>query len=262
MRYSIIVVCYNAADKLNKTISSILTQTYLDYEIVIKDGQSTDDSIANLPIDDRINLCVKSDSGIYDAMNQAIEISGGNYLIFLNCGDTFYDSNVLLNIDRIITQNSSNRVYYGNIFHEARKSLDIMPKKIDSFTCFRHMPCHQSIVYSREVFSEKSYDTNYKIRGDYDHFLWLFFVKKVNPLYMGITIASYEGDGYSESKKNKKLDKKEHRDITKKYISKGKLLEYKLVMIITLSTVRTRLANSQKSARFYNKIRSIFYRNR
>ena len=95
--FSIITVCLNAGDDLILTIESALNQTYSDFEIIVKDGFSTDGSVEMIPKDDRIRLIQKKDNGIYDAMNQGIEVASGQYIIFMNAGDKFYNNKVLAN---------------------------------------------------------------------------------------------------------------------------------------------------------------------
>ena len=260
MRFSIIVVCYNAGDKLNATLDSILSQTYIDYEVIVKDGLSTDGSTSKIAKDNKITLYGKVDTGIYDAMNQAIEISKGDCLIFLNCGDFFYNTDTLKNINHIIENNPTKGIYYGDMYHESKGSRETMPKEINAFTCYRHMPCHQAIIYDRNMFSERKYDINYKIRADYEHFLWAFFVKKINPYYLDMPIAKYEGDGFSEKKENIKLDQEEHRKITEQYIPKTQLIKYKSIMLLTLAPLRSKIANSKKTAKMYDGIRSKIYK--
>lgn len=96
--YSIIVVCLNSGQRLCDTIESILNQTYEDYEVIVKDGGSSDGSVERLMEvcdDKRIHVHTRQDTGIYDAMNQAVELARGEYYLFLNTGDSFYDETVL-----------------------------------------------------------------------------------------------------------------------------------------------------------------------
>ena len=87
-RFSIIVVCLNAGKKLEQTVGSIWKQTYENYEILVKDGGSTDGSIEALSgqveDQDRLKLISEADGGIYEAMNQAILHASGDYVLFLN----------------------------------------------------------------------------------------------------------------------------------------------------------------------------------
>ena len=108
MTFSIIVVCLNEGEKLHKTVQSILDQTEEDYEIIIKDGGSADGSVEKLltaASNGRIKIYREKDSGIYDAMNQAVKHASGEYIFFLNCGDYFYQEDVLFRIKQFIEEN-------------------------------------------------------------------------------------------------------------------------------------------------------------
>ena len=95
MKFSIIVVCLNPGTKLNQTLDSILAQTCPDFEVIVKDGGSRDGSIESMRTDGRIHLYQEPDHSIYEAMNQAVSHVTGDYILFLNCGDLFYDNEVL-----------------------------------------------------------------------------------------------------------------------------------------------------------------------
>ena len=77
IRFSVITVCYNPGQALLDTVEKILEQTCTDFEIIVKDGLSTDGSVEKLPADPRIKVIRSKDAGIYDAMNQAVEASSG-----------------------------------------------------------------------------------------------------------------------------------------------------------------------------------------
>ena len=100
IKYSILVVCLNAGQRLLDTIDSIISQKYQNYEIIIKDGESQDGSVELVKSRyteylSRIQIYSQRDSGIYDAMNQACTYAKGDYYLFLNTGDSFYDEFVL-----------------------------------------------------------------------------------------------------------------------------------------------------------------------
>ena len=95
MKYSIITVSLNPGESLKKTLDSIKAQTYPEYEVIIKDGGSTDNSLAAVPKDMRYRIIYGTDKGIYDAMNMAVKGAVGDVVIFLNAGDLFYDEHVL-----------------------------------------------------------------------------------------------------------------------------------------------------------------------
>lgn len=114
IKFSIITVCLNAGNDLLETVESTLKQSYSEFEIIVKDGFSKDESICKLPQDKRIHLVQKRDTGIYDAMNQGIEVAQGDYMIFMNAGDKFYDSEVLKRIADGIEETSGD-LYYGRL---------------------------------------------------------------------------------------------------------------------------------------------------
>ena len=94
---SVVTVCYNAADTIEKTMLSVLNQTYHDIEYIIIDGGSTDGTVEIIrKYADRIAYWVSEpDKGIYDAMNKGIKVATGEWINFMNAGDEFVDANVL-----------------------------------------------------------------------------------------------------------------------------------------------------------------------
>ena len=267
--FSVLVVCLNPGEKLKTTLQSILNQSFTDYEILIKDGLSADGSLSyarNLQ-DERIRILEKKDTGIYDAMNQAAEQASGKYIYFLNCGDLFYDETVLEQVAVFIKENPSKAgIYYGNIFERLTGQVVYSNPRIDAFGCYRNVPCHQACFYDRELLAAHPFQTDYRVRADYEQFLWCFFTKEIpggaDFFYREILIADYEGGGFSESKENKKRSAAEHKEITGRYMSRGQLFKYKLVLWMTLAPVRTMIAGNPKTAGVYNRLKKLLYRGR
>lgn len=282
MRFSIIVVCLNAGDKLNDTLDSIFAQDFLDYEVVVKDGGSKDGSIEGMRKDERIRLYVEQDKSIYDAMNQAVGYAKGEYIIFLNCGDSFHDCTVLTKVDECIREKEqrepgtltdgggmrekqsdatkpSRLIIYGKLYNEKTDSWITPAPVINGFTCYRNVPCHQSCIYDAKLCKEKPFEIQFKIRGDYEHFLWCYYRGGAKMVYLDATVADYEGGGYSETKANLKRSKAEHKEITARYMSKGELFKYKAILLLTLAPLRTKLANSKRFAGMYHKLTAMMY---
>ena len=260
MKFSIIVVCLNPGDKLNQTLNSILQQTYRDFEIVVKDGNSKDGSIERMMQDERICLYVERDAGIYDAMNQAVAHARGEYILFMNCGDMFYREDVLENTARIAAEYKGKRVvFYGDTYSEKSDVIITAAPKITGFTCYRNIPCHQACFYAATLCKEKPYHQEYKIRADYDHFLWCFYKARAEMINLQLTVASYEGGGYSESKENRERDKREHELITRTYMSTGELVKYRLIMLGTLAPLRRLLAESKLFSGWYHSFKEHIY---
>ena len=254
---SIIVVSFQAGDKLRATVESVLAQSEKRFEVIVKDGGSTDGSVEALPIDERIHVFVEKDQGIYDAMNQAIGYARGAYLLFLNCGDYLFDQNTLEKVGR---QLKGSGIFYGHTFNRKLNAEVTMNGSMSGFSCYRHIPCHQACFYARELFEERGYDTKYRIRADYEHFLWCYFEKKVNVLFLDQVVSSYEGDGFSEQKENIERDKEEHREITLRYMGWKRVLWYQFLLVISLVHVRRFFGNSPVFAKGYNRVKKIFYK--
>ena len=272
MKFTVITVCLNPGEKLESTLNSILRQTCTDVEVVVKDGGSTDGSVtewqrktARIPDAERVKVYVEKDKGIYDAMNQAMDHVEGEFVLFLNCGDVLYESDVLERTLKIIEAEAaagtdcSRLVLYGDTYNEKNQAVIASAPAITGFTCYRNIPCHQSCIYSAALCKEKPYDLQYKIRADYDHFLWCFYHGKANMYYMGFTVASYEGGGYSESRENLQRDRQEHRQITSTYMSKGELFRYRGIMACTLAPLRSAMAESRVFAGIYHWLKKCVY---
>lgn len=279
--FSVIIVCLNPGRKLQETVESVKRQTFRNFEIVVKDGCSTDGAVLQLaeteqdllnsPVTPYMKIETCKDRGIYDAMNQAVSLSQGEYVLFLNCGDKLYDENVLKQMARIMDENPGCGIYYGDTFCEKTKALVAAPRKITDFTCYRNIPCHQACFYHRDLLVEDliedkkeeggmtPFNTDYRIRADYDHFLKCFYRLGAKPMYAGVTVASYEGGGFSESRENRERDKLEHTLITKDYMSKSKLFMYKTAMVITLAPLRRFVAESPILSGVYQSIKRMLY---
>lgn len=269
--FSIIVVSLNPGHKLTDTMKSVAEQSYTDYEVIVKDGGSNDDSLETLreylsgckpvPV---VRILEQADTGIYDGMNQAARTAHGEYLYFLNCGDFFASRTALEQAAKEIGRHleadaSSERIFYGDIFDTLRQQIVSSNPHIDAFACYRNVPCHQACIYHYSLFSERGYETKYRVRADYEHFLWCYFIKNVKPQYIPITLASYEGGGFSEMPENRKCSAREHRDITAQYLSRWQLLLYRIIMLLTLQPLRTKMAESPVWSGIYNACRRLLY---
>lgn len=282
MTFSIIVVCLNEGEKLHKTIKSILNQTEDDYEIIVKDGGSTDGSVEGLSRMSMENckcrIYREKDSGIYDAMNQAVKHASGEYIFFLNCGDYFYQEDVLSKVKRLMGEyknkagksphgrqqgngREENRplLFYGNIRERMTGALVQSNPKMDDFGCYRNVPCHQACFYDRRLFAARGFDTGYMVRADYEHFLWCFYKARAHTVYLPVTVASYEGGGFSETGRNVRVSAREHKQIVSKYMAPAKVVKYRLAMILTLAPVRTYLAHNPVTAGMYQTCKRKVY---
>ena len=263
-KYSVIVVCLNAGQRLCDTVKSILGQTYRNFEVVIKDGGSTDGSVEALASayqDSRLHVHRQKDNGIYDAMNQAVKLAAGTYFLFLNAGDSFYDEHVLERITDEIKHKKAD-IIYGNLYHKALDTIIYAAPEINDFTCYRNVPCHQTCFYHRTLFDKRGYLPKYTVRADYEHFLWCYYKRKAAIRYVPEVISSYEVGGYSETKENRKRSARQHREIVVHYMGKKKADFYRLVMLLTLAPLRSAIAGNAYLSGVYNGIKTAIYKDR
>ena len=266
MRFSIIVVALNAGDRLKNTLNSIKEQSFKDYEIVLKDGGSTDGSLDCIESGEFSELNIKKfvqpDTGIYDAMNQGLELSSGEYVYFLNCGDYFYSPDVLEKVNSKIEEfdkNDEDVILYGNILDRRTKDIVNSNPNLNGFGLYRNVPCHQACFYKRKLVLKHPFNIKYKVRADYEQFLWCVYEGLAKLKYMNCTIADYEGDGYSETKNGFRVSKLEHKDIVRKYMKPMDRAKYKTIMVITLQPLRKAIARNPYTSGIYNRIKNKAY---
>ena len=221
LKVSIITVCYNAFDYIEKTIESILIQTYGNIEYLIIDGGSNDGTLdIILKYNNKISKIIsEKDSGIYDAMNKGLELATGDVVYFLNADDVLYDKDVIKDVVQKFKQNPNLLLLYGNVGYlfEANSVKDLRKfNKISSKTILHENLCHQAVFAKRVLFDEIGmFDLQYKIVADYDWLLKVFLQKKHSLLYFDRIIAKFNYGGYHTQ--NFQLHKKERMTVKLKY---------------------------------------------
>lgn len=198
--FSIITVTWNAAGVIAPTLQSVQRQSSSDYEMLIIDGASTDETLAIVRQASIAGLRVFSepDKGLYDAMNKGITRARGRYLIFLNAGDSFADETVLARL-ALLTANNPGVIYGQTQLVDARRNVVgerhlRAPKRLTAGSFLNGMVvCHQAFVARRDLVPE--YDLQYRFSADYD---WCIKVLRKSPsnTYAGpAPIISYLADG-------------------------------------------------------------------
>lgn len=169
MEVTIITINFNNKNGLERTARSVVSQTCRDYEWIVIDGGSTDGSVDIIDqYSDHITYSVcEPDSGIYNAMNKGVDASKGEYLIFMNSGDCFHDSEVLSDFMKLA---KTADIIYGNterVDADGNKVGQVVPSKYLSlqylfFKCLNH----QAIFFSRKCFECDRYDESFRLLGD------------------------------------------------------------------------------------------------
>lgn len=261
IKFSIITVCLNAGQDLIDTVNSTLEQTYGDYEIIVKDGFSTDGSVEKLPEDDRIRVIQQNDAGIYDAMNQGIDAAIGDYLLFMNAGDRFYDNSTLSEVESLIDVNSA-VMYYGRCYNDAINVYSNSPKHLTPFFCYRSMICHQAMIFQRKYIQRNKYDCGYDVSADREMLLDIVVKKKLDTKYIPIIVARYKGDGFCETEKNKQKVKEEDKRLKEVFFTNKQRMLYGIMISLTFPKIRQKIVNNPKLRRTYKVAVGMLYGNR
>ena len=258
IQFSIITVCLNAGQGLLDTVARTLSQTYENFEIIVKDGGSEDGSLEKLPKDARIRVVTRQDTGIYDAMNQGIAEARGDYLIFMNCGDWFYSPDVLQSIAEGIGEQRE-PLYYGKCFDRMTGQVRAYPKQLTRMTCYRTMICHQATIYRADVLKQRPYDLSYRILADREMLWYLVCEKKVEPKYLDTVIADYQGGGESADQRHIQRNRADQQRLLDTYYPKSEQRKYRLMMALTFQKLRVSLSKSPKFSKYYFKTVQAFY---
>lgn len=222
MKFTIITVCYNAQLTIRNTIESVLMQSYRDFEYLIIDGESSDETISIIKEyqDQRIQLYIEKDFGIYNAMNRGICRAKGEFIYFLNAGDTLFSDDTLDKVGAHLTK--SDTIYYGSVrcvkpwgIDNVSNYADIKGSITDKFLA-GHMPCHQSIFAPKASLCNHFFKEKYKLRADYQWFydsVFQGFLLEDIP----IIVANYDTLGESGNTSNMELMGKETQQIQKEF---------------------------------------------
>ena len=202
---------YNCVRCLEESIISIVNQTYTNIEYIIIDGGSTDGTLELVKkYKEKISVLVSEpDKGIYDAMNKALNLATGDFIIFLGADDHFLSWRTLEKVAPKLV--NMDYVFYGQIFFEGYNLLH--KGKFNKFTRARFNYCHQSIFYPRSVYKQYQYDCKYRLYADNEY---NFRVSSNYPFkWIGETVAFYASGGESE-----RCNDEEWNKVRDKYILK------------------------------------------
>jgi glycosyltransferase involved in cell wall biosynthesis len=192
---TVITVVRNGEKTLENTIRSVLCQTCKNIEYLIVDGESVDGTLDIIrSYENGISRWAsEKDNGIYDAMNKGIDWAQGEWIIFMNSGDTFYSENVVAEASAYFDEACD--IVYGDACYNG-KNISRGPKRINTlFFLMEHMICHQSI-FARTVFLKDHFDTQYGIVADRE---WLMSALKKGAVskHISATICNYDYSGMS-----------------------------------------------------------------
>jgi glycosyltransferase involved in cell wall biosynthesis len=202
-QFSIITVCYNAAQCIGPTIDSLTRQTWPHIEYIVVDGQSKDGTqdIVRSHGSRVTTFVSEPDKGIYDAMNKGIALAQGDVLFFLNADDAFCDPGVLMDVGRAFDADPGLDVVYGNVVHTigkgpSQRRVTHSFHWITSRNIYFGDLCHQALFVRKRVFDRVGgFDLGYPINADYDWVLRIFH-SGVKSLYIDRDVCDFAEGGF------------------------------------------------------------------
>ncbi len=196
---TIITVVLNQPAKLEATLKSISSQTYLNKELIVIDGGSMEAGQAVLKKHTQTitHLVSEPDKGIYDAMNKGLALANGDWVQFINAGDEYKDKESLATF--LASANTSTSLVYSDLYLRNEKGIqEKKQKKIYSKGLFTNV-CHQTVLYNRAKLNMLNFRTEYEVSADFDLLMEIYFfdeesfaVKIDDPLIV------YEQGGFSD----------------------------------------------------------------
>ncbi|ASN86366.1 glycosyltransferase family 2 protein [Pectobacterium versatile] len=205
-KITVITVVYNNVSELQETIDSVSNQTYSNIEYLVIDGGSKDGTLDLIKENTKVidNWISESDDGIYDAMNKGIHLATGDFVIFMNSGDKFYDAEVIFNV--IHQSNMSADIIYGDHFTINSRANDGRHNAKDVSDLKFGMICsHQSVFFRRELLTERGFSYDYGTAADYELICYLNAKKAKFHKLKNIIISYYRAGGISDKKRIKSL---------------------------------------------------------
>ena len=211
IKVSIIVATYNSADTLPDTLDSILHQTYQNYEVVLCDGASQDDTMKVVErysslFGGRMKAVSEKDNGIYDAMNKGIERATGDVVGILNSDDFYTSDDVLERIVEAFKSVPLLEAVYGDVHYVKPNNLK-RPVRYYSSRYFRprnmrmgFMPAHPSFYCLKELYSTYGkYRLDYKVAADFDQLFRMLYIHRIRARYIDMDFVTMRTGGASNS---------------------------------------------------------------
>ena len=205
MKITIIIPTYNAARTLAQALESVIIQDYSDVEIIIVDGESSDDTMTIVEqYRSHIAKVIREpDDGTFDAMNKGILASTGNVIGILGADDYFLSPHVLSEVAKAFAGHPEVMAVYGDYVRDKGDERELFhhPEQLYKFSFFWRNPlCQQSLFVRRAAFDRVGlFDTSLKIASDHDWNLRAFDQHRLPHLHIPVVICGFRGGGLSST---------------------------------------------------------------
>ncbi len=227
MKLSIITVNLNNKDGLQKTIDSVISQTFKDFEWIVIDGGSTDGSKELIEkYSEYISYWVSEpDKGVYNGMNKGIRVAKGEYVEFLNSGDIYYNEKALSDL---FSKSENKDIIFGSTVILKNGKYRRINLQNDYLSCYhltKETLNHQSAFIKRNLFLEHGfYDESFKIVSDWKFFFEMIVVNKCSFYYVDQNIIIYDTNGLSSINVEKR--KQERLAVLQQYLPEYAIDDY------------------------------------
>lgn len=230
MKLSIITINYNNCEGLRKTIKSVVEQTWREFEYIVIDGGSTDGSVDIIRDNsDKISYWVSEpDRGIYHAMNKGIDVAKGEYCIFMNSGDVFFNDNVIHNI---MPDLDGTDIICGDLIRDfdVNRKINRAPSQISMAYFYNHTLPHQATFIRCRIMKKFRYDESYKIVSDWKFFIETLVLNQCTYKRIYSIIANFDVQGISST--NIELMVKENQSVLTSMFPQLVLMDYEKFVV-------------------------------
>lgn len=207
-KFSIIVPTLNSEKFVERLLLSLVDQSLSEFEIIIKDGKSSDKTLEIIYSfgDKRVKIDSAVDNGVYDAMNKGLAKAKGEWVYFIGADDWLYNHTVLERVNEILKKTNC-QVAYGNVLIQGdsdwAKDQEIYAGEFDAFRLTKKNICHQGIFYRRSFLESHNlnFDLAYPINSDWD--LNLKCRTKTDFNYLDLIVANFSSGGLSTNSRKK-----------------------------------------------------------
>ncbi len=252
MKLSIITINYNNADGLQKTIQSVLSQSFIDFEYIIIDGASTDRSVDVIcSAVEKLEGCKikwvsEPDKGIYNAMNKGLAMATGEYCLFLNSGDNLHNNEVLT---QVVPELGSADIHYCDadfVYPDGTHELHTYPDKLTFDFFYKTTFCHQAVFIKTDAIrSVGNYDEHYRVIGDRALFVKMLIIENCSYLHHRVCLADFNLEGLSSSQGGREIALQERLYLFDSLIPARILEDYKMWNIFEQNNQMYRFRNIQ-----------------